>query len=429
MGADPWVRSCSRSSGRSARPGGSRPPPGPSYRESLVSRAPWAGKLAVVTGIDWIVVALVAGLAVLGYQQGLIVGGLTLAGFAGGALLGARLAPALLSEGSSSPYAPVTALVGAVLLGGVFAVVLESVGRAIRGHVRRLGPARVLDGIGGAAVLGALGLGIAWLLGAVALNAPGSELRRDVQRSTILRELNGLLPPSGPILNVLNRVDPTPTIPGPEAAVDRPDPSVGEGPGVAEASASVVRVLGTACGLGIAGTGWVAGPGIVVSNAHVVAGQSDTTVEIGDGTALEATAVHYEPRNDVAILRVEGLDAPALSLASSTESGRAGAVIGYPGNGEFTAAPARLGTTGRVSSTDSYGRGPLERRMTAFRGRVAGGNSGGPVVNRRGRVMTTVFAALAESGPPSGLGVPNGVVRRALEGISDPIDTGPCVAG
>ena len=383
-----------------------------------------------VTGVDWIIVALCAGLALLGYRQGLIVGALTLAGFAGGAVLGARLAPPLLTEGSGSPYAPVTALVGAVLLGGIFAVALESVARALRRVVVPFGPARVADAAGGAVVLAALGLGLAWMLGAVALNAPGSELRRDVQRSTILRELNSLLPPSGPILNVLNRVDPTPTIVGPRAEVDRPDPAIAGGPGVAEASASVVRVLGSACGLGIAGTGWVAGPGLIVTNAHVVAGQSDTRVELADGTAFDAEAVHYGPRNDVAILRAEGLAAPALNSVSSVETGTAGAVLGFPGNGDFTAAPARLGTTGRVSSQDSYGRGPLERRVTAFRGRVEGGNSGGPVVDRRGRVLATVFAAVAESGPPNGLGVPNGIVRNALADVdlSAPVDTGPCVA-
>jgi S1-C subfamily serine protease len=267
------------------------------------------------------------------------------------------------------------------------------------------------------------------MLGAVALNAPGSELRRDVQRSTILRELNDLLPPSGPILNVLNRIDPTPTISGPQAGVGRPDASVNDEPGVAEASAAVVRVLGTACGLGIAGSGWVAGPGLVVTNAHVVAGENDTRVALDDGTAFDATAIHYEPRNDIAVLRAEGLDAPALDLVSSPKRGAAGAVLGFPGNEAFTATPARLGTTGRVTSEDSYGRGPLERRMTAFRGRVEGGNSGGPVVNRRGRVLTTVFAASADSDPASGLGVPNGVVRQALERASDPVDTGPCVAG
>jgi S1-C subfamily serine protease len=382
-----------------------------------------------LTSVDWIIVALCAGLAVLGYRQGLIVGALTLAGFAGGAVLGARLAPPLLTEGSSSPYAPVTALIGAVLVGGVFAVVLESLARALRRRVLPFRRARFIDAAGGAAVLVALGLGIAWLLGAVALNTPGNDLRRDVQRSTILRELNGVLPPSGPILNVLNRVDLTPTLAGPAAGVQRPDSSVRGGAGVAAASASVVRVLGSACGLGIAGTGWVAGPGLVVTNAHVVAGQSDTRVELPDGASFMASAVHYEPRNDVAILRADGVDTPALSLASLVKSGAAGAVLGYPGNGDFTAAPARLGSTDRVSSEDSYGRGPVQRRLTAFRGRVVGGNSGGPLVDGNGQVMTTVFATLAESGPPSGLGVPNGIVREALQGISGPVETGPCVAG
>ena len=89
---------------------------------------------------------------------------------------------------------------------------------------------------------------------------------------------------------------------------------------------------------------------------------------------------------------------------------------------------ARLGRTGTVISEDSYGRGPVERSMTPFRGLVRNGNSGGPVVDAEGRVLTTVFATSLESGPPSGLGVPNPIVGEALGGPLDGADTGPCTA-
>src|SRR5262249_15508418 len=118
--------------------------------------------------------------------------------------------------------------------------------------------------------------GVVWVFGAVALHAPGTtSLRLDVQRSVIMRSLNDLLPPTGPILNALNRVDPAPSITGPVTPLAPPDPHVVSDPDVEEAAQSVVRVIGTACGLGVEGSGWVAAPGIVVTNAHVVAGEDD----------------------------------------------------------------------------------------------------------------------------------------------------------
>jgi S1-C subfamily serine protease len=166
----------------------------------------------------------------------------------------------------------------------------------------------------------------------------------------------------------------------------------------------------------------------VVTNAHVVAGEDDTTVETRSGGALDASAVHYEPRNDLAILRVPGLGLPALRLAPQVPKGAPAAVLGYPEGGPLTISPARVGRTGEVISQDAYGRGPVQRQMTPFRGEVRSGNSGGPVVDARGQVLTTVFAAEMGHGPPGGLGVPDEIVRHALDGSLRPTDTGPCAA-
>jgi S1-C subfamily serine protease len=381
-----------------------------------------------MTLLDWGIVAFALVLAVWGYQQGLIVGALTLAGFGVGAILGGRLGPELLSGGSESPYAPLVAAVAALLLGAIAAVTLEGLGLALRARLVR-GPAtQVVDGVGGAALIAALALGLAWVFGAVALHTPGAtELRGDVQRSAILRALNRLLPPSGPILNALNRVDPRRSVSGPPAAVAPPDAAIARDPEVVRAGASVVKVLGTACGLGVAGSGWVAAPGLIVTNAHVVAGSDDTTVTTRGGRELDATAVHYEPRNDLAILS-SSLGQPALAPAPAPPTGAVGAVLGYPENGPFTLTPARFGSTQTVISEDSYGRGPLRRRMSSLRGDVRGGNSGGPLVDAAGRVIATVFAATT-SGPQGGYGVPTEVVGRALAGVErNGVDTGPCTA-
>jgi S1-C subfamily serine protease len=147
----------------------------------------------------------------------------------------------------------------------------------------------------------------------------------------------------------------------------------------------------------------------------------------GRGAGLEATAVFFDPRNDVAILRVGGLTAPALALSADPEAGTGGAILGFPNNGPYTVRAARLGATREVITQDAYGHGPVRRPITSLRGRVRPGNSGGPVVDRRGRVLTTVFAATT-SGPHGGFGVPVAVVRAALARASGPVSTGACAA-
>jgi S1-C subfamily serine protease len=378
-----------------------------------------------MTVIDWAIVALVLVLVPIGYRQGLLVAGLGLGGFAAGAYLGARLAPLLLDEGSSSPYAPGIALAGGVLLGAAVAVIAEGIGQALRARL----PAGLsaVDSVGGSIAFGALALALAWVAGALALNAPALKgVRADVQGSVVLGAVNDVLPPSGPFLNVLNRIDPTPQLQGPNADVPAPGKGITGDPEVVAAGRSVVHVIGTACGLNLSGSGWVAEPEVVVTNAHVIAGQSDTSVITRDGAELDASPVLYEPENDIAILRVDGLAERPLPLAGDPSPGTSGAVLGFPGNGEFTSVPARLGTTGEVTSQDSYGRGPIQRRMTSFRADVIGGNSGGPFVNGDGDVSTTVFAATVDSDPPQGLGVPNDVVARAVEEAGRPVGTGPC---
>jgi len=198
-------------------------------------------------------------------------------------------------------------------------------------------------------------------------------------------------------------------------------------PQVQAAGASVVRVLGTACGLGIEGSGWVAPGGVVVTNAHVVAGESDTTVQVrGTGPKLSAQPVAFDARNDIALLRVNGLSAPSLPLRSAPPSGVAGAILGFPENGPYSVRAARIGATTRALAQDAYDNGPLLRELVSLRGVVRHGNSGGPLVDGAGRVLTTVFAATAGTRRHGGFGVPNAVVRAAMAGAHGPVGTGPC---
>jgi S1-C subfamily serine protease len=277
----------------------------------------------------------------------------------------------------------------------------------------------------GALLTGCLGLLIAWVLGAVGLRA-GPDIRRDVQRSAILQRLNAVLPPTGPLLNTLRALDPFPQIDGPQANVPPPRAAIARDPQVAAARRSVVKILGSACGVGVEGSGWVAADGVVVTNAHVVAGQDDTRVLAGGaGEGLDAQAIAFDPRNDIAVLRVSGLDAPVLDIARAPKSGTSAAILGFPLNGPYDVRAGRLGATREVVTQDAYGRGPVRRSIVSLRGTVRSGNSGGPMVDGTGKVVATIFAATT-SGPRGGYGVPNAIVRETLAGARGTVSTGPC---
>jgi S1-C subfamily serine protease len=384
-----------------------------------------------MTTVDWLIIAFTVLLAMWGYAQGFIVGVLSLVGFGLGAFLGTRLAPLVLSGGSHSQYAPLFGLLGALLAGAVLASGFEGIGARARMFLRLPG-LRTVDGLLGAALTASVALGIAWIVGAIALQSSNSPvLQRDIQRSAILQGLDRLLPPSGPILHALARIDPLPSVRGPAANVGPPPRGIVGVGRVQAALPSVVKVLGTACGLGIEGSGWVVAPGLVVTNAHVVAGESDTTVQVdGNPPGLDADVIDFDPHDDIAILRVAGLHEPALPLAPNPQPGTPAAILGYPLDGRLDIESGRIGQTELVSTEDAYGNGPILRTITALRGLVRPGNSGGPMVDGAGRVVATVFAAI--TGTPSGKGgfaVPNKLVRHQLavsRSRTHSVSTGPC---
>jgi S1-C subfamily serine protease len=377
-----------------------------------------------VTLGDAIAIVFVLLAALIGMRKGLIASALSLVGIAVGALIGARLAPHLLSNGDSSPYTPLAALAGAALLAVLFETLGTLAGAILRSNLR-IRPLRTVDSAGGLLVGALAALTIVWVVGAVALQLPGqTKLRRGAQRSVVLRQLNAIVPP-GRILKALARVDPFPAIAAPVAPIAPPTRRVLVQPGVRRAARSVVRVIGNACGLAVEGSGWVARPGLVVTAAHVVAGQHDTQVQApGEGT-LRGQAVAFDPHNDVAVLRVAGLQAPPLALVAP-HTGTAVAIVGYPENGPFDATPGRIGQTSSVLTQDAYGRGPTLRTITALRGQVRHGNSGGPAVDAKGQVETTVFAARV--GSSGGYGVPDDPVLKALDGVAGRVSTGGCVS-
>lgn len=377
--------------------------------------------------VDIIIIGFAIVFALVGFARGFVVGALSLAGFVAGAYLGTRFGPLLLKDGNSSPYAPLFGLFGAIVLGTLASAVAEGVAGRLRAGIRA-SPLGAVDGLLGGALAIALALGFAWVVGVVVVQTPGvGDLRKTVQRSTIFERLDDALP-SDTLLNALARFDPFPRIDGPEVDVAEPQSQAARDPDVQRAGDSVLKLLVNACGRRVSGSGWVAAGGVVVTNAHVVAGEDETAVQLrSGGRRFDATPVAFDSRNDVAVLRVPGLDATPLRFAREVKVSEPGAVEGYPLSGPFQIRPARIGQTRDVVSQDAYGRGPVRRKITAFRGEVQPGNSGGPIVDVAGRVSGTVFAEAIGGSTRGGYAVPNDIVRRALQSAGGPVDTGPCV--
>jgi len=375
----------------------------------------------IVSTADWVVIAVVAIAGVYGISTGFLRGAFSLAGFAFGAYVGARLAPLILSDGS--PYVPVVALGGAVLCGMLMRGLAALLAGALRTSIGVIPGMRLLDRFAGLLLGLVAGVFLCWAIGAVLLYLPGeTELRRSVQRSAILSEINDVVPPER-LLEELERVDPIGVFLGPPAIVAPPDKGLATDPDVVRASKSVVRVTGIACGLGVEGSGWVVSRGLVVTNAHVVAGIARPRVDTAEERAFMSTVVAFDPTNALAVLRVPGLGAAALPLVSP-ERGTPIALVGYPQNGPLTRTPGRLGGTAAVLSRDAYGRGPVRREMTTIRGAVQPGSSGGPGVDAQGHVRTTVFARRPRE--TGGYGIPADLVRNVLAQVGKPVAATSC---
>ena len=377
-----------------------------------------------MTRLDWIALGLVVLTGLFGFRKGLVASLLAITGIVAGAVIGARVAPVFLHHGAHSPYAPLVGLGGAV----IGAAVLEALGSMAGSFFRsgmRFPPLRAFDTAGGVVLGAAAGLALVWVFGAAALLLPGQRsLRESVQRSELLQKLNTIVPPEK-LLNALARVDPFPSIAGPPIPAEPPTPEVLHNPVVRAAVPSVVRVLGTACGLGISGSGWVAAPGLVVTAAHVVAGEQSTyVVQSGSQVRLSARAVAFDPRNDLAVLSAPSLAAAPLRMADP-QPGASVAIVGYPLNGPLDTEPGRIGRTATVLTDDAYGHGPVSRTITSLGGMIRHGNSGGPAIDSDGRVQVTVFAARVDS-EGGGYGIPAEVVRKVLATATAPVSTGEC---
>jgi Trypsin-like peptidase domain/Colicin V production protein len=376
-----------------------------------------------VSVTDVLVVLWVAIFMLQGLYRGLVAQALSLLGLGLGALAGSWIAPHLLSD--NSPWVAVASLVGAVIGASLLGAASASIAESPRRFLAFRPGLRVLDAVGGALVGGGLGLALAWLLAVVALHQPGLGFRKDVRDSAILPRLMRAVPPDR-VLQALNRFDPFPELALGGGPLRPPDPSVLRTPGAQAAAQSVVKIHGTACGLGTQGSGWVVRRGLVATNAHVIAGERDTQILAPNGQTLAAQPVYVDSGNDIALLRAPTLSLAPLAPSRTGSFPKAVAILGYPRDGPLTATAATAGQARTVLAPDAYDRRVGPREVVPMRGQVEPGESGGPVVDARGDVVAMVFAGAKQGA--SGFAVPVNLVLRGVSTRLQPVSSGPCVS-
>ena len=327
------------------------------------------------------------------------------------------------------------ATVVVVVAVGLASFVLQVAATPIAGSLRRvhLGWA---DRAGGGVVAFVAAFAVAWLLGGVLATGPSQSFARAVQDSVVLRELDQHLPEAPGVVaelqqTLLDHGMPLPFV-GFEPKLDPVDPPSSEVVAAAQAASasSTVRVSGPGCGGGLTGSGVALAPGLVVTNAHVIGGIDDVTVEDAAGRH-PATPVLFDSRTDLAVLRVDGLVAPVLPLAAATvDTGEGAAVLGYPGGGPLVVSPAAVLDQRRAVGRDIYGRGTITREVYVLQSSVRPGDSGGPFVDAAGTVLGIVFARSSVDGDV-GYALTADEVRTVLAEVTPTtpaVDTGSCAA-
>jgi hypothetical protein len=371
---------------------------------------------------DILVVVWVVLFALQGAYRGLVAQALSLVGCAIGALTGSWIAPKILSEGS--PWVSIASLIGAIVGAALFGAVSATLAETPRRFLAFRPGLRTADSLGGAVIGAALGLALAWLIAVVLVQQPSLGFRQDVRSSTILPKLMRAVPPDR-VLQALARFDPFPELTLTGGRLPPPDPSVLQTPGAKAASNGVVKIYGTACGLGIQGSGWVVRRDLVATNAHVIAGEHDTNVQAPNGQSLSAHVVYVDTRNDVALLRVDGLRTAPLALTSTGDYPVSVVLLGYPRDGALIGVAATAGAPFTAEAPNAYGRHVGPRSVVRLRGQVQPGESGGPVVDSEGGVVAMIFGGVKDGG--AGFAVPVSVVRDAVPQATGPVSSGPCI--
>lgn len=396
--------------------------------------------MAASQWIDIAVLAIAFIAAISGWRSGALGSLLSFVGVLLGAVAGVLLAPHIVSyimAPRAKLFAALFLILGLVVIGEVAGVVL---GRAVRGAIRsRI--IRFFDSIIGVAVQLVVVLVAAWLLATPLTSSSGQpNLAAAVRGSRVLAEVNQVAPPwlqtvpkrlsslldTSGLPQVLGPFGRTPVV-----AVPTPDAALAGNPVVAATEPSVVKIraIAPSCQKVLEGSGFVLSPDRVMTNAHVVAGANNVTVEVS-GNPYDATVVSYDPTVDVAILAVPNLPPGPLAFASAPAKGGTDAlVLGYPGGGGFMATPARIREIIELSGPDIYRDATVNREVYTVRATVEQGNSGGPLIDMNGKVLGVVFGAAVDDND-TGFVLTAKEVSSQLAQIGDtaPVATGSCVS-
>jgi len=396
-----------------------------------------------VSWVDLLVVLLALIAAVSGWRHGMAVALLSFVGVLTGAVLGVRLAP-LLAAGVEAPTTRViVSIVVVVLLVALGETTGVFFGRRIRDRITGARSLQVDSTLG--SVLQALTVVVAaWLVALPLASASFPGLASAVRGSEVLRTVDDVMPEAakalpaelGQLLNnsgFPNVLSPFAETPITEVGV--PDPALAHSAAVDEVASSVLKVRGRApsCARQLEGTGFVIGPELVMTNAHVVAGTADTGVEVrtrrGSVRELDAEVVLYDPAVDLAVLRVPDLEADPLSFDPVPASaGDDAIIVGYPLDGPYTATPAKVRSLINLKGPNIYDSGEVTREVYTVRAVVRSGNSGGPMIAPDGRVIGVVFGAALDD-QETGFVLTVDQVAGAVEGASrlhSEVDTGSC---
>ncbi|MER7412990.1 MarP family serine protease [Streptomyces cacaoi] len=358
--------------------------------------------------LDVLLVLAAVWFAIVGYRQGFVVGILSVIGFLGGGLVALLVLPLLWDELTDDAQPGTLGAVGAVAV----VIVCASVGQAATTHlgnrVRRhitWSPARALDAGGGAVVNVLAMLVVAWLIGSALAQTTLPTLGREVRGSKVLLGVSQVMPQQAggwfaDFSSVLAKNGYpqvfSPFSDEPIRNVSPPDPKLAGSPVPQRAKRSIVKVLGTApsCAKELEGTGFVFARDRVMTNAHVVGGVHEPTVQIGgEGRRYDARVVRYDWKRDIAVLHVPGLDAPALRFSEQPAASGDGAIVaGFPENGAFDVRSARVRGRIQANGPDIYHRGSVNRNVYSLYATIRQGNSGGPLLTPDGRVYGVIFA-------------------------------------
>ena len=375
-------------------PASREPPALPSGRRARL----YDGGLVNLLDIVLITVILVS--AINGYRRGAALQLTVYAGLLGGLLIGALLAPPIARLFDT----PLTQAVAAMVVLIAAAAIGDGIGWAIGTRfwvMARRSAFGAVDSIAGSFVAAVAVVLATWFVALNLVAGPIPPLSRQIRGSAIVRGLDTVLPPPPPLLAQVRRV--LNTFGFPEVFADVPPPPAGpvQGPSEGEArdaalaaDQSTVRIVGSGCGGVQEGSGFVAAPNYVVTNAHVVAGIRAPEVQRQNGPSFPATAVLFDPGLDIAVLFVAESPAPALELDGDVQDrGASGAVLGYPGGGPLQFGSAAVRQQIDAVGRDIYGRSRVRREVYELQARVRPGNSGGPFVLADGTVAGVVFAA------------------------------------